>query len=114
MSELRSVPLASLDLIFDPFDRPKGFQGNGIQMYFSWGLMQTLGRWSGRKGSKRFKGPFASLCDPETGLEAGCTHFKRKLDVADGSIPKALLLWNGGNASGYPAEVVARIPKYKT
>jgi soluble lytic murein transglycosylase-like protein len=60
-----------------------------------------------------YTGDLVALCDPQTGLDAGCVHFKRKLAAADGDVRQALLLWNGGAALGYPAEVLARVDKYK-
>src|SRR5580700_8265839 len=48
---------------------------------FSWGLLQLLGECARENG---FTGDLASLCDPETGLNAGCVHFARKLKTADG------------------------------
>ena len=78
---------------------------------FSWGLLQLLGECARENG---YTGDLAALCDPGTGLNAGCVHFARKLKAADGDVHKALLLWNGGAAPGYPAEVLARVSKYKT
>jgi soluble lytic murein transglycosylase-like protein len=78
---------------------------------FSFGLLQLMGECARENG---YKGDLAAICDPETGLNAGCIHFKRKLETAQGDVTKALLLWNGGAAPGYPAEVMARVPKYKS
>lgn len=77
---------------------------------FSWGLMQIMGEVAREEG---FKLDLPSLCDPTTGLDAGCNHFKRKLVSADHNVTKALLLWNGGNNTAYPAQVQARISKYQ-
>lgn len=77
---------------------------------FSWGLLQIMGEVAREEG---FKDPLPSLCDPATGLDAGCQHFKRKLSNADQDVSKALLAWNGGGAPNYPAEVLARISKYQ-
>lgn len=78
---------------------------------FSWGLMQVMGEVAREEG---FHGDLPSLCDPATGLDAGCTHFKRKMVQADSDIGKALQLWNGGGNAQYSVEVIARIPKYRT
>lgn len=77
---------------------------------FSWGLMQIMGEVAREEG---FKGDLPSLCDPATGLDAGCNHFKRKLVAAENNVQKALLAWNGGAALNYPEQVLARVPKYQ-
>lgn len=77
---------------------------------FSWGLMQVMGEVVREEG---YRGDLPALCDPETGLDAGCNHFKRKLVSAEDNVTKALLLWNGGGNAAYPAQVIARIPKYQ-
>lgn len=77
---------------------------------FSWGLMQIMGEVAREEG---FKDDLPSLCNPATGLIAGCTHFKRKMVSAENNVNKALLLWNGGGAPNYPAEVLARVDKYR-
>ena len=77
---------------------------------FSWGLMQLMGQVARETG---FDAPFlSSLCDPEMGLAAGCRVLRRKFDAQGGDITKALLAWNGGANTSYPAQVLARLPKY--
>lgn len=78
---------------------------------FSWGLMQIMGEVAREEG---FHGDLPSLCDPETGLDAGCNHFKRKLVSADNDVGKALQLWNGGGNSLYSTQVLARVAHYRT
>lgn len=80
---------------------------------FSWGLMQVMGQVAREEG---FQGKsLAELCDPETGLDAGCKHFARILNRV-GDIPDApsvaLLHWNGGGNPNYPGQVLARVPAY--
>ena len=77
---------------------------------FSWGLMQIMGEVAREEG---FHGDLPSLCDPHTGIVAGCNHFKRKLDNAEGGIQQALLAWNGGSNQQYPEQVLARVSKYR-
>jgi soluble lytic murein transglycosylase-like protein len=77
---------------------------------FSYGLMQVMGEVAREEG---YKEDLPALFDPETGLDAGCNHFKRKLVSADNNVAKALLMWNGGGNLNYPAEVIAKIPKYQ-
>lgn len=77
---------------------------------FSWGLLQIMAEVAREEG---FRGDIPSLCDPATGLDAGCNHFKRKLVSADSNVTKALLLWNGGSNIAYPTQVMARVEKYQ-
>jgi hypothetical protein len=53
------------------------------------------------------------LCDPHEGLSYGCRLFARKLSQANQKVPKALLFWNGGANPEYPAEVLARVGRYR-
>jgi soluble lytic murein transglycosylase-like protein len=76
----------------------------------SWGLCQIMGEVARELG---FVGPMASLCDPDTGLEWGCRKLKKCFDAVGGDTQKALLHWNGGGNPDYPAQVVARVEKYK-
>jgi len=79
---------------------------------FSWGLMQVMGQSARERG---FTGNFLSkLCDPSTGLEAGCELFAHKLAVAGGKVDRALALWNGGANPDYAAQVLARAPAYSS
>ena len=57
-----------------------------------------------------FSGKFLSaLCDPATGLDAGCAVLASKLATASGEVTRALELWNGGANPNYAAEVLARL-----
>jgi soluble lytic murein transglycosylase-like protein len=77
---------------------------------FSWGLMQVMGQVAREHG---FLGnSLAQLCEPRTGLDVGCRVLAAKLAAAEGNVPRALLLWNGGGNRGYPDAVLARTHKY--
>ncbi len=76
----------------------------------SWGLMQVMGQTARERG---FAGKFLSeLCDPATGLDAGCELLAHKLALAEGNIERALVLWNGGANPEYPAQALARVTSY--
>jgi soluble lytic murein transglycosylase-like protein len=83
---------------------------------FSWGLMQVMGQVAREHNfggsSSTNATPLAQLCDPECGLEIGCTVFAAKLAAAHGDATRALQLWNGGGNPSYAAEVLARVGKY--
>src|SRR3954469_10627992 len=69
---------------------------------FSWGLMQVMGQVARETG---FDALFLSvLCDPEQGLALGCKVLRRKFDAMSGDTTRALLAWNGGGNSAYPAQ----------
>jgi Transglycosylase SLT domain len=75
----------------------------------SWGLMQVMGQTAREHG---FRGRFLSaLCDPEAGLAIGCAVLAHRLATA-ADAPSALLLWNGGADSEYPAQVLNRMAHY--
>jgi soluble lytic murein transglycosylase-like protein len=77
---------------------------------FSWGLMQVMGQVARENG---LAASFCSfLCDPQIGLEIGCTVLRRKLVSAAGDEAKGLLLWNGGSNAAYPAQVLAHRANY--
>jgi soluble lytic murein transglycosylase-like protein len=95
-----------------------------IARSISWGLMQVMGQVAREHG---FNGKFLSaLCDPATGLDIGCQVLAAKLAAAaktlspaldppppaEPLLARALALWNGGNPA-YPAEVIARVGKYR-
>jgi soluble lytic murein transglycosylase-like protein len=62
-----------------------------------------------------FHGTFLSeMCDPETGLEWGCTVLAKKLAQAGGDTAKGLQLWNGGANLQYASLVMARTNQYQT
>ena len=78
---------------------------------FSWGLMQTMGEVGREFG---FAGKYLSaLCEPQAGLEIGCKVLAHKLAVNQGNVVQALLAWNGGGNPDYPAQVLARVERYK-
>jgi soluble lytic murein transglycosylase-like protein len=96
-----------------------------IARSISWGLMQVMGQVAREHG---FGGKFLSaLCDAAIGLDIGCAVLAAKLSAAAGDLSprldspstwepflaRALALWNGGANPGYPAEVIARLEKYK-
>jgi soluble lytic murein transglycosylase-like protein len=72
--------------------------------------MQVMGQTARERG---FSGKFLSeLCDPATGLDAGCELFAHKLAVAGGKVEHALALWNGGANPSYASQVLARVASY--
>jgi soluble lytic murein transglycosylase-like protein len=80
---------------------------------FSWGLMQVMGEVAREEGF--LGGSLSELCDPSTGLDAGCKHLRKILDrvgAVDNAQQLALLAWNGGGNAEYPEEVEARIATY--
>ena len=96
-----------------------------IARSISWGLMQVMGQVAREHG---FHGKFLSaLCDPATGLDIGCQVLAAKLSAAaktlspaleapppaEPLLARALALWNGGANPAYPAEVMARVGKYR-
>lgn len=91
---------------------PLGFSATEeISRSMSWGLMQVLGQVARERGYKA--NSLAGLCDPSTNMEIGCVVLSHKLTAADGDASAGLLLWNGGSNPAYPAEVLARIPRYR-
>lgn len=76
----------------------------------SYGLMQLMGQCAREMG---FTASLTDLFEPEVNLDYGCRHFAAKLQHADGDKWKALLLWNGGSAHGYPGEVLDRMERYR-
>ena len=77
----------------------------------SWGLMQVMGQVAREYG---FTGAFLSaLCEPTIGLTIGCIVLAAKMSQANGDVPRALLLWNGGANSNYATEVLAHLPQYQ-
>ena len=77
----------------------------------SFGLMQVMGQVAREHG---LEAPFLTeLCNPERGLELGCSHLAKKLEQAEGDTTRALQLWNGGGNPNYAAEVLARIGGYR-
>jgi len=77
---------------------------------FSWGLMQVMGQTAREVG---YLGPLAQLCDPTVGINVGCEVLRAKFAKASGDVRQALLYYNGGKNGSYPAEVIARIPKFQ-
>ena len=77
----------------------------------SWGLMQVMGQTAREKG---LTSTFLScLCEPATGLAVGCRVLRHKLESAGGDTTRGLLAWNGGANPDYPAEVLARVARYR-
>jgi soluble lytic murein transglycosylase-like protein len=82
-----------------------------IARSISWGLMQVMGQVAREHG---FTGKFlAALCDPATGLDAGCQVLASKISASAGDLTLALERWNGGANLGYAAEVLARVERYR-
>lgn len=77
---------------------------------FSWGPMQVMGQVAREIG---YAGALPQLCDFNYGVLVGCKVFSAKLEKAKGDVNYALLLWNGGANKEYPAQVLARVAKYK-
>jgi hypothetical protein len=77
---------------------------------FSWGPMQLMGEVAREIG---YSGPLPQLCEFSTGVTWGCRLWKKKLSIAKGDIPHALLIWNGGSNKEYPGQVLARMERYK-
>jgi soluble lytic murein transglycosylase-like protein len=77
----------------------------------SWGLMQLMGEVARELGCQAAS--LAELCDPATGLDFGCRQLRAKFDANQGDQTRALLAWNGGSNRDYPAEVLARVARYK-
>lgn len=75
----------------------------------SFGLMQLMGEVARELG---YKGPLCQLCDPPVGLVLGCQHLANKFKQHP-DVTAALLAWNGGANLDYPAQVLARMDKYK-
>jgi len=77
---------------------------------FSWGLMQVMGQVAREHG---FAGAsLGALCDPSAGLALGCRILAAKIAAAEGNVPRALLLWNGGADPNYAEAVLARTARY--
>ncbi len=77
----------------------------------SWGLMQVMGQVAREHG---FSGKFlTALSDPNIGIAIGCEVLRSKISAADNDIWRALELWNGGGNPEYPAQVIARVARYK-
>jgi hypothetical protein len=73
--------------------------------------MQVMGQSARERG---FDAQFLSeLSDPAAGLEAGCELFAHKLATAEGKIPRALALWNGGANPDYAAQVLSKACAYE-
>lgn len=76
----------------------------------SWGLFQTMGETVRAVG---YKGDLPQLCEVDTGITWGLMVLQSKLKLAGGDVNKGLLYWNGGSNKDYPAQVLARVPKYQ-
>jgi soluble lytic murein transglycosylase-like protein len=78
----------------------------------SWGLMQVMGQVAREFGFEDVS--LAELCDAATGIEFGCRILAARMARAKGDASAALLAWNGGANSNYPAEVLARKRNYSS
>jgi soluble lytic murein transglycosylase-like protein len=82
-----------------------------ISRSISWGLMQVMGQVAREHG---FSGKFlATLCEPATGLDIGCTVLAAKMAAGGADVSRALQLWNGGADPDYAAQVLARVARYR-
>jgi soluble lytic murein transglycosylase-like protein len=78
----------------------------------SWGLMQVMGQVAREFGFDAISLP--ELCAPAIGLDVGCRILAARVTRAHGDISAALLAWNGGNNSEYPAQVLVRKSNYSS
>jgi soluble lytic murein transglycosylase-like protein len=78
----------------------------------SWGRMQVMGQVAREFGFE--DASLAELCDAATGIEFGCRILAARMARAKGDALAALLAWNGGANSNYPAEVLARKRNYSS
>jgi soluble lytic murein transglycosylase-like protein len=80
---------------------------------YSWGLMQIMGETAREEG---FTGEFlTALCDPETGIDAGCKHLAiifKKVPIGPSAQTIALERYNGGSNPNYAPETIARMISY--
>ena len=82
-----------------------------IARSISWGLMQVMGQVAREHG---FTGRFlAALCEPATGLDAGCQVLASKISASGGDLTLALERWNGGANLAYAAVVLVRVERYR-
>jgi soluble lytic murein transglycosylase-like protein len=78
----------------------------------SWGLMQVMGQVAREFGFKETS--LTELCDPAAGVEFGCRVLAARMARAKGDVSAALLAWNGGADTNYPAQVLARKRNYSS
>jgi soluble lytic murein transglycosylase-like protein len=74
--------------------------------------MQVMGQVAREFGFE--DASLAELCDAATGIEFGCRILAARMARAKGDALAALLAWNGGANSNYPAEVLARKRNYSS
>jgi soluble lytic murein transglycosylase-like protein len=76
----------------------------------SFGLCQVMGEVAVELG---WRGNFLTeLCDPDTGVDYGCRKLQRCMLANGQDVRESLLAYNGGGNSAYPAQVLARMPRY--
>jgi hypothetical protein len=85
----------------DKFGIPSVNTETFLQMT-SFGLMQVMGAVAREYG---FDGWLTELCIPELGLEYGCKHLKKKLDLYGGNEMKAAAAYNAGSVRYEPSGV---------
>jgi soluble lytic murein transglycosylase-like protein len=77
----------------------------------SFGLMQIMAQTAIELG---FAGKWMTeLCDPDAGMDFGCKKLRKCCDLHPGDVDAALLAYNGGGNSYYPAQVQARMKNYR-
>ena len=107
---LRYEPLFFAKYVAPLFTNNKISATEAYARGISWGLMQVMGQTAREAGLSSTY--LSTLCDPAVGLSVGCRILRRKLDAAQGDVPRALLAWNGGSNPDYPSEVLSRQPRY--
>ena len=76
----------------------------------SFGLCQVMGQVARELGCK--VPSLVQLCDPETGLTYGAKRLKKAMDRKKGDVRQALLNYNGGSDTEYPARVLEKVKNY--
>lgn len=71
-----------------------------IHQSMSWGLMQIMGSVARCYG---FEDDLPRLTDPNLGIEYGCQHLKKKLDIHNGNEMDAIASYNAGTAVKLPS-----------
>jgi hypothetical protein len=78
----------------------------------SWGVMQMMGESLRELGYLLAEENKSTLfinqycLNPGLQVESGCKWIKKKIGLANGTIEKGLLYWNGGSNQQYPAQVL--------
>lgn len=77
----------------------------------SFGLCQVMGQVAREQG---FDGKFLTeLLDPANSVRQGLIKLKKCIELAHGVLQDALLRYNGGSDSNYPASVLNLMDKYR-